>query len=227
MRLWMKIYFDSALSFQAQRSRCWQNQTAHPDLPWRCLCWFNSFEHTCRSYTFRWERCWWDLHSVSVSSAGTCINNTSVMMFKKGSFEIGCTVYPVAIKVRTSVCFPLSALCFLTSTFTHGFPSFSMTLGLGTPSGTAVSLAWWIICWGWWAAGPSSAASGTCQPWTKRWNSLSHYSEIFGALPESVMELWGHLLFVQPQESFPSYSLSFLCRRVRMQCSLPTESKQP
>uniref|UniRef100_A0A8C1BT99 Glycerol-3-phosphate acyltransferase 4 n=2 Tax=Cyprinus carpio TaxID=7962 RepID=A0A8C1BT99_CYPCA len=28
----------------------------------------------------------------------TCINNTSVMMFKKGSFEIGCTVYPVAIK---------------------------------------------------------------------------------------------------------------------------------
>eukprot|EP00069_Balaena_mysticetus_P016216 bmy_09726T0 len=31
---------------------------------------------------------------------GTCINNTSVMMFKKGSFEIGATVYPVAIKVR-------------------------------------------------------------------------------------------------------------------------------
>lgn len=30
---------------------------------------------------------------------GTCINNTSVMMFKKGSFEIGATVYPVAIKV--------------------------------------------------------------------------------------------------------------------------------
>uniref|UniRef100_A0A5S6N683 Lissencephaly-1 homolog n=1 Tax=Xenopus tropicalis TaxID=8364 RepID=A0A5S6N683_XENTR len=28
----------------------------------------------------------------------TCINNTSVMMFKKGSFEIGATVYPVAIK---------------------------------------------------------------------------------------------------------------------------------
>lgn len=32
-------------------------------------------------------------------SSGTCINNTSVMMFKKGSFEVGCTVYPVAIKV--------------------------------------------------------------------------------------------------------------------------------
>ena len=30
---------------------------------------------------------------------GTCINNTSVMMFKKGSFEIGGVVYPVAIKV--------------------------------------------------------------------------------------------------------------------------------
>ena len=29
---------------------------------------------------------------------GTCINNTSVMMFKKGSFEIGGDVYPVAIK---------------------------------------------------------------------------------------------------------------------------------
>ena len=31
-------------------------------------------------------------------SAGTCINNTSVMQFKKGSFEVGGTVYPVAIK---------------------------------------------------------------------------------------------------------------------------------
>lgn len=31
---------------------------------------------------------------------GTCINNTSVMMFKKGSFEIGGTIYPVTIKVR-------------------------------------------------------------------------------------------------------------------------------
>ncbi|XP_071480096.1 glycerol-3-phosphate acyltransferase 4-like [Diadema antillarum] len=29
---------------------------------------------------------------------GTCINNTSVMMFKKGSFEIGGRIYPVAIK---------------------------------------------------------------------------------------------------------------------------------
>nr|CAB3220650.1 glycerol-3-phosphate acyltransferase 4-like [Phallusia mammillata] len=29
---------------------------------------------------------------------GTCINNTSVMMFKKGSFEMPTTIYPVAIK---------------------------------------------------------------------------------------------------------------------------------
>uniref|UniRef100_A0A672FKQ5 Glycerol-3-phosphate acyltransferase 4-like n=1 Tax=Salarias fasciatus TaxID=181472 RepID=A0A672FKQ5_SALFA len=29
---------------------------------------------------------------------GTCINNTSVMMFRKGTFEVGCPVYPVAIK---------------------------------------------------------------------------------------------------------------------------------
>ncbi|XP_072027029.1 glycerol-3-phosphate acyltransferase 3-like, partial [Amphiura filiformis] len=29
---------------------------------------------------------------------GTCINNTSVMMFKKGSFEIGGIIYPAAIK---------------------------------------------------------------------------------------------------------------------------------
>uniref|UniRef100_A0A8D0H3T4 Glycerol-3-phosphate acyltransferase 3 n=1 Tax=Sphenodon punctatus TaxID=8508 RepID=A0A8D0H3T4_SPHPU len=32
------------------------------------------------------------------ANASTCINNTSVMMFKKGSFEIGGTIYPVAIK---------------------------------------------------------------------------------------------------------------------------------
>lgn len=36
----------------------------------------------------------WNLFS------GTCINNTSVMMFKKGSFEIEGTIYPVAIKVN-------------------------------------------------------------------------------------------------------------------------------
>uniref|UniRef100_A0A8C3A1L1 Glycerol-3-phosphate acyltransferase 4 n=1 Tax=Cyclopterus lumpus TaxID=8103 RepID=A0A8C3A1L1_CYCLU len=35
---------------------------------------------------------------ILIFPEGTCINNTSVMMFKKGIFEIACTVYPVAIK---------------------------------------------------------------------------------------------------------------------------------
>ncbi|XP_034261422.1 glycerol-3-phosphate acyltransferase 4 isoform X1 [Pantherophis guttatus] len=35
---------------------------------------------------------------ILIFPEGTCINNTSVMMFKKGSFEIDATVYPVAIK---------------------------------------------------------------------------------------------------------------------------------
>ncbi|MED6286954.1 Glycerol-3-phosphate acyltransferase 4 [Characodon lateralis] len=35
---------------------------------------------------------------ILIFPEGTCINNTSVMMFKKGSFDIGATVYPVAIK---------------------------------------------------------------------------------------------------------------------------------
>ncbi|NXC41465.1 GPAT4 acyltransferase, partial [Penelope pileata] len=35
---------------------------------------------------------------ILIFPEGTCINNTSVMMFKKGSFETGATVYPVAIK---------------------------------------------------------------------------------------------------------------------------------
>lgn len=42
--------------------------------------------------------------NLFLSKSGTCINNTSVMMFKKGSFEIGATVYPVAIKVRLKCC---------------------------------------------------------------------------------------------------------------------------
>ncbi|XP_046548336.1 glycerol-3-phosphate acyltransferase 4-like [Haliotis rubra] len=35
---------------------------------------------------------------ILIFPEGTCINNTSVMMFKKGSFEVGTTIYPVAIK---------------------------------------------------------------------------------------------------------------------------------
>ncbi|CAD6185133.1 unnamed protein product [Caenorhabditis auriculariae] len=35
---------------------------------------------------------------VLIFPEGTCINNTSVMMFKKGCFEIGSTIYPIAMK---------------------------------------------------------------------------------------------------------------------------------
>ncbi|XP_060086035.1 glycerol-3-phosphate acyltransferase 3-like [Ylistrum balloti] len=35
---------------------------------------------------------------ILIFPEGTCINNTSVVMFKKGSFEVGSTIYPVAIK---------------------------------------------------------------------------------------------------------------------------------
>lgn len=35
---------------------------------------------------------------ILIFPEGTCINNTSVMMFKKGSFDVGGTIYPVAIK---------------------------------------------------------------------------------------------------------------------------------
>ena len=38
---------------------------------------------------------------ILIFPEGTCINNTSVMQFKKGSFEVGSVVYPVAIKVNT------------------------------------------------------------------------------------------------------------------------------
>lgn len=35
---------------------------------------------------------------ILIFPEGTCINNTSIMMFKKGSFETDGTIYPVAIK---------------------------------------------------------------------------------------------------------------------------------
>ncbi|TDH02445.1 hypothetical protein EPR50_G00173290 [Perca flavescens] len=35
---------------------------------------------------------------ILIFPEGTCVNNTSVMMFKKGSFDIGGTIYPVTIK---------------------------------------------------------------------------------------------------------------------------------
>lgn len=39
---------------------------------------------------------------ILIFPEGTCINNTSVMQFKKGSFEVGGVIYPVAIKVSIS-----------------------------------------------------------------------------------------------------------------------------
>ena len=36
---------------------------------------------------------------ILIFPEGTCINNSAVMMFKKGSFEVGGRVFPVAIKV--------------------------------------------------------------------------------------------------------------------------------
>ncbi|XP_077991920.1 glycerol-3-phosphate acyltransferase 4-like [Glandiceps talaboti] len=39
-----------------------------------------------------------DTLPILIFPEGTCINNTSVMMFKKGCFEIGTTIYPIAIK---------------------------------------------------------------------------------------------------------------------------------
>lgn len=36
---------------------------------------------------------------ILIFPEGTCINNTSVMQFKKGTFEVGGVIYPVAIKV--------------------------------------------------------------------------------------------------------------------------------
>jgi len=35
---------------------------------------------------------------ILIFPEGTCINNTSIMQFKKGSFEVGGAIYPVAIK---------------------------------------------------------------------------------------------------------------------------------
>ncbi|VDN18419.1 unnamed protein product [Gongylonema pulchrum] len=39
-----------------------------------------------------------DLLPILIFPEGTCINNTSVMMFKKGCFEVATTIYPIAMK---------------------------------------------------------------------------------------------------------------------------------
>lgn len=75
-------------------------------------------------------------------STGTCINNTSVMMFRKGSFEIGGAVHPVAIKVVASLFFSFSLFFTPHSEVLTRCLSFSTTHGSATPSGTAASSAW-------------------------------------------------------------------------------------
>lgn len=47
--------------------------------------------------------------------SGTCINNTSVMMFKKGGFEVTKVVYPVAVKVRPFLYFILYLILYCCS----------------------------------------------------------------------------------------------------------------
>jgi glycerol-3-phosphate O-acyltransferase 3/4 len=48
---------------------------------------------------------------ILIFPEGTCINNTSVMQFKKGSFEVGSVIYPVAIKVSVVRFQVLTAVC--------------------------------------------------------------------------------------------------------------------
>ncbi|XP_005748458.1 glycerol-3-phosphate acyltransferase 3 isoform X2 [Pundamilia nyererei] len=64
---------------------------------------------------------------ILIFPEGTCINNTSVMMFKKGSFEIGGTIHPVAIKVAK-------------------LHDDRTTLAWVMLSGTAASTTWSAIC---------------------------------------------------------------------------------
>ncbi|PKK28838.1 glycerol-3-phosphate acyltransferase 3 [Columba livia] len=67
---------------------------------------------------------------VLIFPEGTCINNTSVMMFKKGSFEVGGTIYPVAIKYD-----PCFGDAFWNST-KHSFVTFVFN----------VMTSWAIVC---------------------------------------------------------------------------------
>lgn len=69
---------------------------------------------------------------ILIFPEGTCINNTSVMQFKKGSFEVGSVVYPVAIKVFTS-----SSSFYMYHNFFF-FPAFSTMHGLQMLSGIQV-----------------------------------------------------------------------------------------
>ncbi|CAG2100996.1 unnamed protein product, partial [Medioppia subpectinata] len=64
--------------------------------------WFERFEITDRELVTRRLREHVEDPNklpILIFPEGTCINNSAVMMFKKGSFEVGGRIYPVAIKV--------------------------------------------------------------------------------------------------------------------------------
>lgn len=63
--------------------------------------WFERGESKDRAYVFNRLRD--HVHDptklpILIFPEGTCINNTSIMQFKKGSFEVGAVIYPVAVK---------------------------------------------------------------------------------------------------------------------------------
>lgn len=153
-------------SLQVKRSCCSKDQTSHPNLSWR----FVSPAHRHRRmHLMIWMVGWF------LFLTGTCVNNTSVMMFKKGSFETKATIYPVAIKVlkhfvisnhwllvwsslwqlchqhRVSVGFERTTLLFTICLLSL---CLSMTLDLVMLSGTAASTTWSATCCAWWPAGP-------------------------------------------------------------------------
>lgn len=81
---------------------------------------------------------------ILIFPEGTCINNTSVMQFKKGSFEVGGTVYPVAIKVR--VLADQKSLRLIEKLVEDFILFFSTILGLGMHFGIAASTQCFNIC---------------------------------------------------------------------------------
>lgn len=79
---------------------------------------------------------------ILIFPEGTCINNTSVMQFKKGSFEVGGVIYPVAIKVILHIVIENFSIA-NQNDYIYSFPllSFnSMIQGLEMPSGTVVDI---------------------------------------------------------------------------------------
>jgi len=63
--------------------------------------WFERGESKDRAYVFNRLRDHVqdpDKLPILIFPEGTCINNTSIMQFKKGSFEVGAVIYPVAVK---------------------------------------------------------------------------------------------------------------------------------